>query len=103
MVFERVAQYLGKVSDRRTRVRRRLEEVFGRDMIGAVAVTSSVMKVVENGLNGNYGLLVKWCVIAVLFTAMFLHWEHVAEKADAAVEKAADKAEKATSKEDGDD
>ncbi len=92
----RLAAALKRVSDRRTRVRRRLEEVFSRKVLGAVAVTSALMKILESLIHANLVLAAKWAILSAAFVLVFVYWERVAGAADKAVEKAAEKAEEAT-------
>ncbi len=100
MALTWLAHVLNRLSDRRTRTRKRLEEVFGRKTLGSVLVGSSIFKIVEATLNQQKWLLAGWLLLSLLFTLLFLWWERLAHAADTAVEKAADAAEKAAEKQD---
>lgn len=87
-----VREALSDLRDRRTRARRRVEEIFSRDVLGSILVSLSLSKVVESALKivapGDVARLGGWIVLSLLFVLVFAYWERVAR----AVKKAADEA-----------
>lgn len=96
---ERVSAAISRARDRRTTTRRRIEEVFSRDVLGSILVSLALSKVVESALilvaPGMVARLVGWVVLAVAFIWLFVAWERVASAAKETTEKAADAAESA--------
>ena len=90
----RLREYLPGVGE--PIVRYRLEQIFSREMLGAVFVAASAAKIVEKVLNLAVGpsddvaQLVGWTVVFVGAIAMFVWWERVAEMAGDAAEEASD-------------
>lgn len=87
--------------DRRRRVRKRLEEIFGRKQFMGVVVAGSMGKCVETGLvpfldptaSVPLGRLFSWIIVFSASVLVAVRWEHLANYAEAAgeaVEEAVD-------------
>lgn len=92
-VRSRVADGLSAISDRRRKSRRRLEEVFGRETLGAVAVINSMFEGIKQVVAGSYWQAAFWLSFMVAAVWAFVNWERVSGSVDKAVEKSADYAE----------
>ncbi|MFC6733422.1 MULTISPECIES: hypothetical protein [unclassified Haladaptatus] len=76
-------------------VRRRLDEIFSRQLLGAVLVGAGAAKIVEKVINIVLGpsdvrQLVGWTVMFFLAIALFVWWERVAKAANSAAERVGD-------------
>lgn len=82
-----------QLRDRRRRARRRLEEIFSREVLGAVLVSLAAGKVVEQLVvivaPWRPLRLVAWFVAFWLFVGLFVYWDRVAARAKETVEAAA--------------
>lgn len=89
---EAISEQVGELRDRRRRARQRLEEIFSRDVLGAVLVSLAAGKVVEQVVVLVAPMrvlrLVAWFVAFWLFVGLFVYWERVAERAKQAAEAA---------------
>lgn len=89
---EAVTRQVDELRDRRRRARRRLEEIFSRDVLGSVLVSLAAGKMVEQVVvilaPGRPLRFVAWTVAFALFVWLFIYWEHVAARATAAAEAA---------------
>lgn len=84
-------------------VRRRVEEVFSREMLGSVLVGATVARMMEVSVSVIYGAVPAWRILTWVgfFTAsvaLFVYWDHVAKKASKAADEATDKASEAAEK-----
>lgn len=81
----KVRETAGHLRDRRRRTRRRLEEIFSRDVLGSVLVSVAAGKVVEQiivmAAPGRPARLIAWFVAFWAFVYLFVKWEAVAKKA----------------------
>ena len=82
-------------------VRKRLDEVFSRRMLGSVLVGGAFSKIVETSIGVAFGdsslwYPVMWAAVFSLSTVVFVWWEHLSRRASEAAEKASETAEKAT-------
>lgn len=68
------------------------DELFSRDMLGAVLVGAAIGKVVEKALNliadGTAALLIAWSVAAVAFVIAFVYWHKLEQAAEDAKDAA---------------
>lgn len=80
------------LGDGRTRARRRIENVFSREVFGSLLVSLALSKSIETGLAivapGRFARLVGWLFMALLFVAIFAYWEGVASTATKAADVA---------------
>lgn len=85
-------QQVDELRDRRRRARRRLEEIFSRDVLGSVLVSLAAGKVVEQFIvivaPARSARLLAWFVAFWLFVGLFVYWERVAKAAMDAAEAA---------------
>lgn len=88
------SESVSNVRDRRRRTRKRLEEIFSRDVLGSVLVSLAAGKVVEQVVviiaPGRPVRLIAWFVAFWLFVGLFVYWHRVAEKAREVAEAAAE-------------
>lgn len=78
-------------------IRRRLDEIFSRRMLGSVLVGLAGGKIIESIVN-MISLTPKikfwlWGILFVLFVALFVCWEYVQRTVEDAAEKAAESVE----------
>lgn len=88
-----------------TKAREAFEEVFSRDVLGAVVLGSAASKIVESLITiwvegptwDNINYAVGWVIVFPVGILIFVFWHDIAERASeaasGAAEKAADKAE----------
>lgn len=88
--FTSTLPYIGKRS-----ARQRLNEIFSRQMLGAVLVGSSASKIVEKIINlvaaTTFSELIAWTITFFVAIFVFVYWErleHAAKSADDSREKA---------------
>lgn len=85
-----VNEQFEQLRDRRRRTRRRLEEIFSRDVLGSVLVSVAAGKVVEQvvvmAAPARPARLVAWFVTFWIFVGLFIYWEKVAKRAREAAE-----------------
>ena len=79
-----------------TKARDAVDEIFSRDVLGAILFGAAVGKVVEKGLNliasDTAALLIGWSIAAAVFFVVFVFWHRFEEAAN----DAKDKVEEAT-------
>lgn len=89
-----IRRYIGSVlsslADGRRKLRKELDTVYSRNVLGATAVTGSFMKMVEKTLNWEPWLLLGWFGVFVATNVLFVRWAQVAENVDTALKAAAD-------------
>ena len=68
-----------------TRARDAVDEIFSRDVLGAILFGAAIGKVIEKGLNliadGTATLLVGWSFAAIVFFGVFVFWHRIEEAA----------------------
>lgn len=83
------------------KTRKRLDEVFSRQMLGSILVGVAAGKIIEKVLNlwfnTTASLLIGWTLAFVVFVALFVYWEEVESRAKDAAESAKEKADENTS------
>lgn len=82
-------------------VRKRLDEVFSRRMLGSVFVGGAFSKIIESSIEVYFGASsvcrpVMWLTIFSSSTIVFVWWEHLTRRASEAAEKASETADKAS-------
>lgn len=91
---EKARVQVRELRDRRRRTRRRLEEIFSRDVLGAVLVSLAAGKMVEQLVvivaPSRALRFVAWTAAFALFVWLFVYWERVASAAAAAADAAED-------------
>lgn len=87
-----IREALADLGDGRTRARRRIENVFSREVFGSLLVSLALSKSVETALAivapGQVVRLVSWLVLALVFVGIFAYWEGVASTATKAADVA---------------
>jgi hypothetical protein len=67
-------------------IRKRVDEIFSRDMLGSVLVGASAGKIVEKGLNlvldSTIALLAGWTVAFLAFVVLFAYWNRLESLAE---------------------
>jgi hypothetical protein len=62
-------------------IRKYIDDVFSRNMLGSVLVGASAGKIVEKSLNlylsSTTGLLVGWTVAFLFFIVLFAYWNRI--------------------------
>lgn len=95
-----VGGILSDLRNSRSKARRRVDEIFSREVLGSILVSLSMGKVVEAALAivapGAVAKLVGWLVLSVTFVLVFAYWERVARAAKQAAEDASEKVEEAS-------
>lgn len=75
-------------------VRKRLDEIFNRRMLGSVFIGSSGGKTVEKALqlflDSTLSLFVGWATAFLLFIVLFIYWDLLAEAIEEEIEKQTD-------------
>lgn len=84
-------------------VRKRLDEVFSRRMLGSVMVGGAFSKIIESVLGASLGsssvlLPIAWTLVFLVATLVFVWWEQLARQANEAAEKASEAASEAAEK-----
>lgn len=73
-----------------TTVRKRIDEIFSRRMLGSVLLGSSAGKVVEKLLNlifdTTFTLFIGWSVSFVVFAVLFIYWDVIETAVDEATD-----------------
>lgn len=93
VIRDYIGSALSQLADGRRSVRKELDTVYSRSVLGATAVTGSFMKMVEKTLNGEMWLLLGWVGVFVATNLLFVRWAQVAENVDTALKTAADAVE----------
>jgi len=85
--MRRFIPYLGD-----TKASKAWDELFSRDVLGAVLVGSASGKVVEKALNlwfdGTFELLIAWSVAVFVGIAVFVYWHRIEDAAEEAKDAA---------------
>lgn len=90
----RIRRLVKALRDRRRRGRRRLEEIFSREVLGAVLVSVAAGKIVEQIIvivaPSRPLRLVAWTLAFGVFVWVFVYWERLAGAAADAADAAED-------------
>jgi hypothetical protein len=95
---KKVQEGAGKVKDRRTRTRHRLEEIFSRETFTSIAVIGALGKLVETLVVPSFMSFVPvintkaaaWLAVLSISVWVSIKWERIAKKAENIEEKAGD-------------
>lgn len=83
-----------------TKTRRRLDEIFSRQMLGAVLVGSTAGKIIEKSILMLAGTtitqLIYWTIAFIMAVIIFVLWDEVENKVGEKAEEAKEKVEEAT-------
>lgn len=88
----RINAFVSKARDRRTLLRRRLEDIFNREVFSTLLVLSPAWKATELLLLGETAQAARFAALTLLGVTVAVHWHRLAQAAS----EAADAVEGAT-------